>query len=316
MFLLLARGGGGFVIGFGIGVGLLGLVERVLADNAGGEELALALHLELVVLVDGELLLFGRGLGGEGGFLLGGIDLHQELACGDMIAGVDEDFREIAVDLRIDGGGAARLDGRDVFVGLRNRCGGDGDGLDGEGLHAGAGWLLWLRFVAADGSGEQQRQREDGKNEWRLHSNLHDRTSNQGRQDRNQTIEKQLRIQEWRGDFCDGPTCFPRAWVLDSAKRGGASENADRIRGNYERDAEEVRLEKCKRAVRFRTAHSILTWAFAAPVSGFSSAEGSFLRPFCRFRGARLEVGRAAANLWEIGASLLTSFPRPLSEEA
>ena len=41
---------------------LLGLVEGVFADDAGGEELALALHLKLIVLVDGEFLLLGRRL--------------------------------------------------------------------------------------------------------------------------------------------------------------------------------------------------------------------------------------------------------------
>ena len=110
-------------------------------------------------------------------------------------------LREIAVDLRIDGGRAARLDGRHVLVGLRNRRGGDGEGLDRQGLHAGAGRLLRLRFVAADGSGEQQRQREDGEDEWRASQRSSRRDLEPGSTGPNQTIEKQLRIQEWRRGF-------------------------------------------------------------------------------------------------------------------
>jgi hypothetical protein len=148
-------------------------------------------------------------LRGEGGFLLGGIDLHEQLTGADVVAGVDEDLRKISIDLRVDGGGPARLDGRYIFIGLRNRDSGDSYGLHRERLHAGARRLLRLRFVAADGSGEQRRQREDGQDEWRIHSDLHEGTSNQGRRHRNKTIEKQLRIQEWQGDFCvdcDEPT--------------------------------------------------------------------------------------------------------------
>jgi hypothetical protein len=238
LLLLLAGGGRGSVIGFGVGVGLFSLVEGVFADDAGGEELALALHLKLVVLVNGELLLFGGGLGGERGFLLQGIDLHEELACGDAVAGVNEDAGDVAVNLGIDGGGAARLDGGDVFIGLRDGRFGNSEGLDGEGLHTCAGRRLRLRLVATCGAGEEQRQHEEWDDGMRscdelhdihsfhskdihggdLHSDLHSGTSNKCQnkygQSRMGTNQKQFRIQEGRGVFCAESFSFPDSWII------------------------------------------------------------------------------------------------------
>jgi hypothetical protein len=63
---------------------------------------------------------------------------------------------------------------------LRDRYGGDGEGLDGEGLHAGAGWLLRLRLIATCGSGYEQGQREEWEDGVGFHSDLHDRDLEQG----------------------------------------------------------------------------------------------------------------------------------------
>jgi len=45
--------------------------------------------------------------GFDGGLLLGGIDLHQGRAVGNLFAGVDEDLCNDAFDLRHDHGGVA-----------------------------------------------------------------------------------------------------------------------------------------------------------------------------------------------------------------
>ncbi len=94
----------GLVIGLGVLVGLFRLVESIAAGDALVEELALPLHFNLVVLKDGQLLLF-RGLGGGNRrLLLGWVDLHQDLAGLHPVAGMDIDPDQVAVDLGIDGG--------------------------------------------------------------------------------------------------------------------------------------------------------------------------------------------------------------------
>jgi len=54
----------------------------------------------------------------DGGLLLGGIDLHQGRAVGNLFAGVDEDLCNDAFDLRHDHGGVAGLQGSDVVGGV------------------------------------------------------------------------------------------------------------------------------------------------------------------------------------------------------
>ena len=84
------------------------------------------LHFNLVVLKDGELLLFGCVGGGNGRFLLGRVDFHQYLAGVHPVAGMDVDPDQVAVDLRIDRRRAPGLDSRDILIILRDRSGRDG----------------------------------------------------------------------------------------------------------------------------------------------------------------------------------------------
>ncbi len=116
LLLGFAGGGRGFVIGLGIGVGLLFLVECILADDAVGKQLPLPLYLELVVLIEGELLLFGGCLGGDCGLLLHRVDLHQRLAWLNVIAGMNQNADELAADLGVEGGRTPRFNRGYVLV--------------------------------------------------------------------------------------------------------------------------------------------------------------------------------------------------------
>jgi len=102
----LAKRDGRLIIGLGIGVSLLGLIKGVAADDAGGEKLALAFNFDLVVVINSQLLVFGRDLGIKGGLLLGGIDFHDGLSSFNAFAGLDQDGGEVAIDLGIERGRA------------------------------------------------------------------------------------------------------------------------------------------------------------------------------------------------------------------
>ena len=95
------------------------------------------------------------------GLLLGGIDLHQGRAVGDMLAGVHENLGNDAFDLGHDHGRVARFQSRDVFGACRRsfsslrRLHFDRHGLRSGGLGF---------FVAAAGGGqEQQAEKAPGR---------------------------------------------------------------------------------------------------------------------------------------------------------
>ncbi len=120
--LLLGVGESGvrLVVGLGVLIGLRGLVIGIARYDAGLEELALTLHLNLVVVVQSLLLRLSSLLRLDRGGLLERIDLHEELAGFDDIARLHKDPGEVALDLRLHGGGAAALDRRDVGIGGRH----------------------------------------------------------------------------------------------------------------------------------------------------------------------------------------------------
>ena len=120
------------------------------------------IDLDLVILLRPFDL---RELGGAGvlltsdrGFLLGGIDLHQRSPGRDAFAGVDEDLRDDAFDLRHDQGGVAGLQGGDVVGGVVNFLGLGGLDFDRHGLRWGS---LGSLAVAATG-----REKERGQKDW------------------------------------------------------------------------------------------------------------------------------------------------------
>ena len=88
------------VIRFGVAEGLLSLIVGVAAGHAGLEELALPLDLYRVVIVDGFLLPLGGARRCDGGHLQPRINLHQHLAGFYVIAGVDENLRQVSAHLR------------------------------------------------------------------------------------------------------------------------------------------------------------------------------------------------------------------------
>ena len=84
----------GLVIGFGVVVGLLRLVERIAAGDARFEELLLAVQLDVVVVVEGLFLPLGCGLRLNVRLLLTRIDGHQDLPGLDMLAAMHKDLRQ------------------------------------------------------------------------------------------------------------------------------------------------------------------------------------------------------------------------------
>jgi hypothetical protein len=84
----------------------------------------------------GVLLALDRGL------LFGRIDLHHGRAVGDVLAGVNEDLRNDAFDLRHDHGGVAGFQGSDVIGGVVDFLSLRGLHFDRHGLRWRQLWLL------------------------------------------------------------------------------------------------------------------------------------------------------------------------------
>src|SRR5262249_22671276 len=118
------------------------------ADGAGREELGGALRL-LSRECNGGLARGQFGfLTGDGRLLAPRIDLHQRSTLADAVARLDEDRGDLTLDLRLNGGGAQRLDGSDVFGRVidryRVRC----DERDWRRRHLGRTRLLPLTTMA------------------------------------------------------------------------------------------------------------------------------------------------------------------------
>jgi hypothetical protein len=121
----------------------------------------LARILQLVVLIEGELLLLGRGLRLYRSFLLYGVDLHQDLAGANVVAGMHKDAGKVSIHLGVDGSRAPRLNGRDVLIALRHRRRMYRQGLDRQCAHARAGSGLRRRLAAGSQREWGKREQED-----------------------------------------------------------------------------------------------------------------------------------------------------------
>ncbi len=140
---------------------VLGLLELLAADRAGADERLEALDLLAPVLGVGLHAGAAGFRAADGGALLFRVDLDERRAGADAVAGLDEDPRDDAVHLRLDGRRAERADGGDEVRGLL-----DGLLLQRQERHAGrrrsapCGSRPLGRTVATAGGGEQARGAE------------------------------------------------------------------------------------------------------------------------------------------------------------
>ena len=99
------------------------LFELLFADRSRGEQFAGALLLLSRERDVGFPCRALRFLTEDRGLLAAWIDLHQRRSLWDAVARLHEDLCDLPVDLRLDGRGAQRLEGADIFSGVVDgRC--------------------------------------------------------------------------------------------------------------------------------------------------------------------------------------------------